>query len=283
MCRRLRSLVRNHSCWVLHEADGAILPPLSGLYHITIDPSGGWAGLKAALASCPEGGSALAKEGEYVYGPGDMEREGTRFASLLLDSPLHLFGHGKVTFKPADALPFAADWGIAPRTEACCVLGTSPRGTLDGLSIEAPRGTTFDQYKHGVVIVEGGLRLHSCQISVQKESTGHAVFAVGPATQPLVVGCQLSGGVYTVVFGEGAKGRLEGCHVGRSSLAGFYLWTPTTSPIVSGNSFRDGMWGVYIDRDVAAAWMLGPGNTFASINMIAGVGVTDRRPTLWGG
>ena len=61
VCRRLRALVRNRSCWPFHEAGGAILPPLSGLYHISLDPSLGWAGLKKALAACPEGGSALAK------------------------------------------------------------------------------------------------------------------------------------------------------------------------------------------------------------------------------
>ena len=49
-----------------------MLPPLSGLYHVCADPSDGWAGLKKALASCPVGGSMLAKAGEYVYGPEDM-------------------------------------------------------------------------------------------------------------------------------------------------------------------------------------------------------------------
>ena len=73
MCRRLRALVRYHSCWALWQPGGAILPPLSGLYHFTVDPSGGWAGLKKAIASCPEGGTVHAKEGEYVYWSGDME------------------------------------------------------------------------------------------------------------------------------------------------------------------------------------------------------------------
>ena len=47
----------------------------------------------------------LAKEGEYVYGPGDMERKGERYAALFLSTPLNLFGHGKAVLKPVDTPP----------------------------------------------------------------------------------------------------------------------------------------------------------------------------------
>ena len=50
-----------------------MLPPPSGLFNVTVDPSMGWAGLKTDLASCPEGGSVLFKEGEYVYEEADLE------------------------------------------------------------------------------------------------------------------------------------------------------------------------------------------------------------------
>ena len=123
-------------------------------------------------------------------------------------------------------------------------------------------------------ILEGGLRLQSCQISAPKESWGHAVFAGGSTTQPFIVGCQLSGGRHTVVFGGGAKGRLEGCQISGARMAGLFLATLSTSPAVSDNSFRDCRWGVYIVPDVDAAWALGPGNTFATI---AEANVVDRR------
>ena len=100
----------------------------------------------------------LAGEGEYVYRSGDMVRVwdevGECFVALSISSPLHFFGHCKATLKPADDPPFA-DWGIGPRTVAFCLLSTSPRGTLDGLSIEAPRGTIYYHYTFGVGI-DGG-------------------------------------------------------------------------------------------------------------------------------
>ena len=70
-CKRLRDVVPDHSSWPRFRADGSVLSPLSGTYHVTVSPSDGWAGLKKALSACPEGGSVLAGEGEYVYGPGD--------------------------------------------------------------------------------------------------------------------------------------------------------------------------------------------------------------------
>ena len=72
VCKRLHSIVRDNSSWPRFGTGGAVFPPLSGTHHITVDPSLGWAGLKSALASCPEGGSVLAKEKEYIYGPEDV-------------------------------------------------------------------------------------------------------------------------------------------------------------------------------------------------------------------
>ena len=231
VCKRLRDIVRKRSAWPRFARGGAALPPLSGVYHVTVDPSMGWAGLKEALASCPRGGSVLAKEGEYVYGPGDLERKVFKkgaechVAALVVSSPLHLFGHGKAILRPADAPPFS-EWGIDPDDVAECVLSTASGGTLDGLSIEAPRGTdegelaaasdavdngnsypslrqfwAFSQHRQSaaqsriagrakgsaaVAIVGGGLRLQSCDVSVSAEFSGMAVSVFGPTSEPAI-------------------------------------------------------------------------------------------------
>ena len=252
VCKRLRDIVRQRSAWPRFARGGAVLPPLSGNYHVTVSPAGGWAGLKSALASCPEGGSVLAEEGEYIYGPGDLEQKvfekgaERHHAALVISSPLHLFGHGKAILRPADAPPFW-EWGIDRDDVAECILSTASRGTLNGLSIEAPRGKDdgdliasmaaaadesgpldFAQAwpvhvyfwgkgalagrafgRAAVAIVGGGLRLQSCEISVSDELDGMAVLALGPTSKPAVVGCQLSGGENTVWWDEGALGRLE--------------------------------------------------------------------------
>ena len=146
----------------------------------------GWAGFKEALASCPSGGSVLAKEGEYVYGPEDMdEKRKFGFAALLISSPLHLFGDGKAVLKPSEALPFD-EWGIPPRKNAYCLLSTCPRGTLDGLTIEAPRGADEGHWTLGVGIFRGAVRLQSCAISAPRISGGCriALAAGGPDTKP---------------------------------------------------------------------------------------------------
>ena len=269
VCRRLRALVRNHSCWPLHEAGGAILPPLSGLCHLTVDPSGGWAGLKEALASCPEGGSVLAKEGEYVYGPGDMERqvdeEGDEyFAALSLTSPFHLFGRGKVLLKPADAPPFA-DWGIDEYSSTYCIISSSPCGTLDGLLIEAPRGTTGHHWTYGVGIWDGGLRLQSCIITAPKESGGLAVSVACPSDKPAIVGCKLRGGVNTVEWSGEALGRLEWCTISGAREVGLLVDDPSTAPLVANNTFRGSRWGIHIENNVDSEWALGEGNTFENM------------------
>ena len=54
-----------------------------------------------------------------------------------------LFGQGKVALKPLD-VPFPDEWGAGPHNVAYCIRSASPRGTLDGLSIEAPLGTIED-------------------------------------------------------------------------------------------------------------------------------------------
>ena len=231
----------------------------------------GWAGLKQAFASCLEGGSVLVKEGEYAYGPGDMERQvdekgSEYFAALPLSCPLHLFGQGKAVFRPVNSPPFS-DWGY---TKPYCVLSTSPRGTLDGLSIEAPRGTNRGHFTHGVGIWGGGMRLQSCIISAPNESRGVAVFVQGPSSKPAVVGCQLSGGKDTVWWSCGALGRLVGCQISGATEIGLVVFGTSTAPIstapiVASNTFRDSGWGISIGRDVDDAWAPGEGNTFENI------------------
>ena len=93
--------------------------------------------------------------------------------------------------------------------------------------------------------------------------------------KPSIVGCQLSGGRHTVQWSEGSLGRLEGCQISGAGGAGLLLAHPSTSPAVSGNTFRDCQFGVGILPDVDAAWALGPGNTFANI---APANVLDGRP-----
>ena len=206
----------------------------------------------------------LAKEGEYVYGPGEMEEKRGLHADLRLASTLHLFGHGKAVLKPADAPLFAA-WGMRRKKAAPCIFSTAPRGTLDGLTIEAPRGTIDDHFTVGVGIWKGGFRLQSCVISAPKQSGGNALLVDGPTAKPVIVGCQLSGGKDTVQWGEGALGRLEGCTISGAREAGLAVVDPSTAPLVANNTFRDSNWGIYIHIDVDAAWAPGEGNTFENI------------------
>ena len=229
----------------------------------------GWAGLKQAFASCPEGGSVLVKEGEYAYGPGDMEPkaevDGEVCAALQFSSSLHLFGHGKATLKPAANAPPFISWKIGPNKNAYCILSRSPYGTLDGLAIVAPHGTTDDTLTNGVGIVSGGLRLQSCSISAPKESGGNAVEVGGPATAPVIVGCRLCGGENTVQWSLGARGRLEGCEIRGAREFGFELFEPSTAPHVAGNTFRDCRLGIYVEGDVDSVWTPGEGNSFENM------------------
>ena len=156
------------------------------------------------------------------------------FYALSISSSLHLFGRGKGILKPTDAPPFA-DWGIRPFVNAVCILCTSPRGTLDGLSIEAPRGKTNHQWTNGVGIRKGGLRLHSCACP---QGVGKQCGAHWPTVRPSIVGCQLSGGWGTVNWSGGALGRLEGCRVSGGREVGLALWNLSTSPLISNNAFR---------------------------------------------
>ena len=80
------------------------------------------------------------------------------FVALRLSLPLHLFGHGKATFRPVFTPPFE-DWGIGPKHRAYCICSAASYGTLDGLSIEAPCGTIKVHSTHGVGIEGGKLRL----------------------------------------------------------------------------------------------------------------------------
>ena len=216
----------------------------------------------------------LAKEGVYVYGPGDMslveftDADGDLCedrAALHISAPLHLFGHGKVTIKPADAPPFT-DWGIGPNKIACCIYSTSPRGTLDGLSIEAPCGTIVDHWTYGVGIEYGDLRLQSCTISARKKSGGHAVLVSGPLTEPTIVGCQLLRGRRTVQWQDGALGRLEGCTISGAELFGLALYG-YSAPIGTNNFFKNTRAGIYIHHDVDALWTPGTGNRFKNIEV----------------
>ena len=76
----------------------------------------------------------------------------------------------KVRDRSVDAPPFA-DGGIGPKMAGFCFISSSPRGTLDGLVIEAPRGISANHHTCGVGIWAGGLRLQSCGgISAPKES-----------------------------------------------------------------------------------------------------------------
>ena len=165
--------------------------------------------------------------------------------------------------------------GIGLSKSASCILSTSPRGSLDGLLIKAPCGTIDDHFTIGVGICEGGLRLQSCTISASKELGGVAVVVDGPTSKPSIVGCQLSGGKQTVQWSGGALGRMEGCQISGARQVGLILEHPSTSPTVSGKTFRDCQWGVYINSDVDTAFALGPGNTFANI---AQANVGDGRP-----
>ena len=135
--------------------------------------------------------------------------------------------------------------------ETFCVLSTSPRGTLDGLSIEAPRGAIPGHWTRGVGICEGGLRLQSCVISAPKESGGRAVVVDGPFSKPAIVGCQLSGGGDTVFWIRGARGLVVGCTISGARDAGLYLYGPSTAPLVASNAFRDSRRGIYIDGNPA--------------------------------
>ena len=248
----------------------------------------------------------VVKEGEYVYRPGDMMKSLTarpgkkdlvRYAALPLTSPIHLFAQGKVTFKPADA-PAFAEWGIPERIRSYCVYSTAARGTLHGVSIEAPRGTTEGHWTIGVGIGEGRLRVQSCQISAPKESGGSAIIArarVPQAKEPLkltsaaytapsIVGCELTGGLHTVAFGGGAQGLLYGCQISGARDAGLFISLggpdlsmpsrstsetpgPGPGPAVSGNCFRDSARGV----DIPARVVLGPGNTFVDMRAVPAV------------
>ena len=142
------------------------------------------------------------------------------------------------TFRPVVTPPFQ-DWGIGPIVSAYCIRNTSSRGTLDGLSIGAPCGTIKVHSTHGVGIEGGKLRLQSCQISAPKVSGGNALNAWGPRSEPAVIACQLSGGLITAYFSAGAKGKLANCQISGAGYAGLIIQCPSTSPVVSGNEFRD--------------------------------------------
>ena len=204
VCTRLHGIVRNRSRWPFTQEDGTVLPPLSGLYHVTVDPAGGWAGLVKALAFCPKGGSVHFLEGEYLYGPGDLTEETEQYfyhppgpirarkstapctrhfySALPLERPIHLFGHGKASFKPT-GIPFN-EWGGGYQ-DIYCILAEASRITLDGLVIAAPPGTCEDHSTYGVGVLEEtnedwnsevqGARVQSCTITAPAESGGSAL------------------------------------------------------------------------------------------------------------
>ena len=87
----------------------------------------------------------------------------------------------------------------------------------------------------------------------------------GPTTSPSIVGCQLTGGEDTLWWNGGALGRLEGCLISGAKASGVTLWQPTTSPLVTNNTFRDSRWGILLWDDVDAAWAPGEGNTFENL------------------
>ena len=109
----------------------------------------------------------------------------------------------------------------------------SPRGTLDGLPIEAPRGTVDDHWTRGVGILEGGLvRLQSCTVSTLKRSGGNCMLVTGgPSFKPAIVGCQLRGGKDAVLWSKGALGRLEGCTISGARNSALALYDP--APLVA--------------------------------------------------
>ena len=87
----------------------------------------------------------------------------------------------------------------------------------------------------------------------------------GPSAKPSIVGCQLSGGLFTVVWCNEALGRLERCQINGAREAGLDLFHPSTSPLVSNNAFRDSREGIYIDYYVDAELMPGEGNTIENM------------------
>ena len=113
--------------------------------------------------------------------------------------------------------------------------------------------------------MDGGLRLQACHISAPRESLGRAVVAFGPTSSPTVAVCPLSGGKNTVMFGDGACGRLVGCRIGGAAEAGLLLLHQSTSPAVEGNHFSDCAMGICIWAQVDLTWALGQGNTFADM------------------
>ena len=106
------------------------------------------------------------------------------------------------------------------------------------------------------------------------------MYVQGPSSKPAIVGCQLSGGVSTVQWGEGALGRLEGCTISGARNDGLALFHPSTAPLVTNNTFRDSRRGFYIGYRVDAAWAPGDGNTFENIE---GEHVKDERGRGVGG
>ena len=63
--------------------DGTVCEPVSGRFDAAVRPEDGEAGLRAAVASCPDGGTLLLRPGEHAL-----------TSPLELPRSLHVFGRG---------------------------------------------------------------------------------------------------------------------------------------------------------------------------------------------
>ena len=203
-------------------------PPLSGSYHSTASPTGGWKGLKEAIARAPPGGSVLLRAGKYEYGPKDLvqlpfapvaeEDPAFQLAALVLDRSVHLFGHCKVELVPASGIPFAA-WGIKAHTSACAILASAGQySTLNGISVRGMEGSVEADWTHSVVC-EGRLGVYKCRLSASPTGGGYCLDVFSKPAFATILDCRFRGGYFGVCFQQGGGGYLESCDIRKAKEA----------------------------------------------------------------
>ena len=289
VCQVLREMVRLHSCWPdvfsytvavempLDFPPHVYRPPPSGCCHSVASPSGGWKGLKEAVARAPPGGSVLLKAGQYEYGPKDLVElpfaqiaEGdpvVQRTALVLDRSVHLFGLEKAELVLASGIPFS-EWGIKAHTSACVVLASADQScSLYGIHVRGiAEGVQEADVAHAVVC-EGYLGLYKCHLAASASGGGSCLeVACGSKTRFFALDCRLLGGFAGCSFRIDLalkdckeRGRLESCDVRGAkeaclklrNLSRIRCCDPTVHIIT--NTFADSKFGVDSGFVTAAA------------------------------
>ena len=166
-------------------------PALPASFDVTVSPR---EPLQAAIDRCRKGGSVLLLPGAYEGG-------------VVLSKEVHLFGRGEATL-------------LRTAGEGPVITSTAPAATLDGLVVRLGLHAEGEEGNFGILITAGSLLVRHCDVCSLSE---HCISVVGASASPTILGCKVHGSSRAgVLFGQGSKGRVEGCDIADNEDFGIF-------------------------------------------------------------